>query len=1641
MEPNMNSQEEKSINNFRLFIALLKNKDLPYIENILASGADVNATDTNDNTPMHISTRKCRIDIINVLLSKGACALKRNKEGDRPIDIAKTMDNQIGKEIVKILEASTTAQEASMISTQLAVSAQNNKRESSKNMKKSKKILFLKRPGTSGVSGQLYETKLLSLVFLRAMSDKDIEEFYLATNIRGIGALDDLCCRYRLKGHQKSVVMFLQAKHRDDPDKGRVTANDLRSAAGDFHLPKYFDSFLSIITKFSPNNKDPMFRDDIKNVELNFVIYTPAKESFEPKLVVENLQSDKIDKMINTSPKGVKFQFKYTDNDLDFLTRAIQVDRVKQLGHNFLEFVMSEKNKLQVIMTDELIRKFHVVFAQKVVSVSPNILEKEYRLGKFRPEFLKTYDRTLIALRDMLFKETVENHCKKYDLTKEEIIMYLQQLQEDSSNYALSKLLGGVVTYDERHNRLELVESNVLKKYFNADEINNIKDNVRNIKVSTILIHEAVQMAGESKLASIEFKLPISFGNVDLTIREDKLNKRLDFIVKVMQDLLIKNKEKKIIEIDDSCVGQKTEKDKDKLEPGIFDISGGIGGAVGTLLVYDETTKKLRFNTNTYLPLNARLFLEKLKTVIPEGENLADYRLDIKLKSFPRTSFSDVEDDKLAKQFLSRLWFYTNEAKEDAVEAILKKELDKYYNACRGKDHFVFRIHSDAIYLKFHDEIQKWWMLSSDAPYLTNESELLDAAKKDVIDSPLVTVLNHMYINKIKKTGVEFGDKTVTALNLDRYQNGIVNIITQANILSGIKIKQYYENCKNYAFISFDYVLGLPINDYNTMLAELRDTKLDTLIIMYELRKTMMGLSEKLKLIINKFNGNKIIIVTKPTLANEIRLHYPNNYHAVLDETNNLVNFTEKYENKFLQDTEVIFQGEKTNLNTIIDKKSKALLNAKILRRMINKEKIELGNIVANVKYQDIKDYYTDRHIKRGGEKYLVKSLEDIDQQVVVITAQPHKGKSTLLTHLAVETKNKDPSLWIVRIDFLDYIENFNKWHINRIKIDKIQCLKLLCRASLKGVDSKTIFNLFETNNEIKLASSEGLRSSTVLELELFLYYYNSKKLSFIFYGFDYVCPPYEKEVVTMLKIIEADGIRIWISSSSNITSKNALERAFGTVYTLEPINEIGQKSFFHKFWKTNLQLEQLNYEQFSNISDFLEYMAGLKDLDEHERRLIPWISMPLHMLYILAIEFFQSELSSVTPVTIREKIKQHFDLDLGNVTTLGKYLEKTPEAEQALELAGTPLHMYIAANYFQIKIKERMKIIVNSNEIKKKWDIFINTVSLYQRFLYSNLNNIFYGGNPKIDVSIEDDKRKQFIEKHKKLALFAICKEDDLKHLLPEDEINEMKNMMSRIQTGAEKSPLFDCVLNDAPKFFHFLFAEYSAVEYLTELLKATSHDGVGNILKHRALWDFLVNVFLMTCPKSVRNAFDYKLKNDPELAEMITNENSQKIVFELLLKQRKEQHRDSSRETTLDFALHEGMVNFVNILLKCIEVNLNKHNVGDFVEIVKRSAFLLSSFDSKYGNVAKQVMNIINNIDKDRVLELLNSNEIINVPVGIVSLCGNAAVVDNVRENLTAARDHLIRNSDNLFGLNVDMVNLIQDVCNAFQHPRSDN
>ncbi|MFP3020454.1 MAG: hypothetical protein ACEY3F_03815 [Wolbachia sp.] len=242
---------------------------------------------------------------------------------------------------------------------------------------------FKKRAcASTGDQGRKYEVKLLMLYLLHGLSGKI--DFWLASNIEGFGAFDDIF--FKCKDQEnKSRVVLVQAKHRNDPSSSAnitfedlfIDGNDRKRQKEDFGLNKYFESHPEIKQNPECKNSDTTLVIHT-NVNVNLKKCAAKQGSIETleKYLEESKLTDDNTLNIYEGQKGTCYKIKNhielkkyfscgSDDEIeDFLLR--------------IRFVVNQPNhsKLDDIIKKEIENKYKISGKEDIDTVFVRVCDK-----------------------------------------------------------------------------------------------------------------------------------------------------------------------------------------------------------------------------------------------------------------------------------------------------------------------------------------------------------------------------------------------------------------------------------------------------------------------------------------------------------------------------------------------------------------------------------------------------------------------------------------------------------------------------------------------------------------------------------------------------------------------------------------------------------------------------------------------------------------------------------------------------------------------------------------------------------------------------------------------------------------------------------------------------------------------------------------------------------------------------------------------------------------------------------------------------------------------------------------------------------------------------------------------------------------
>jgi len=198
----------------------------------------------------------------------------------------------------------------------------------------------------------------------------------------------------------------------------------------------------------------------------------------------------------------------------------------------------------------------------------------------------------------------------------------------------------------------------------------------------------------------------------------------------------------------------------------------------------------------------------------------------------------------------------------------------------------------------------------------------------------------------------------------------------------------------------------------------------------------------------------------------------------------------------------------------------------------------------------------------------LVKLLEQAQhQRVMLISDAAGMGKSTVLTHLSKQIKQKFPAKWVVRIDLNDHTDALNA--LTQEEISKEKAIEFILEKVLKlkpGLELELLKQCCEQKQKVRI----------VIMLD----------------GVDEISPFYKETVIDLVQGLRQTAVdQLWITTRPHL--RNELEDKLQQLsYTLELFSEDNQVEFLRKFWSLKDWFTEMDNEEKEECKEKLEIYA-----------------------------------------------------------------------------------------------------------------------------------------------------------------------------------------------------------------------------------------------------------------------------------------------------------------------------------------------------------------------------------------------------------------------------------------------------------------
>ncbi|WP_341816186.1 ankyrin repeat domain-containing protein [Wolbachia endosymbiont (group B) of Elophila nymphaeata] len=1527
---------------------------------------DIDFQGKDNDTPLHIAVRKKELKVIEWLIKNGAKIDIKNSRGRTQLEVAQHLERQDIVEVLKShiqlnLKASVEEQSASQQQSQQKRTKTDSKEDKleDSNPKKQKtsspdgqpmgvdqdtssrkKISILDGKNTYDASGLkhtlhgvVYQLKLLMLFLKRGLNKS--YNFRLATEMDAAEKFDDLVFQYENERKDGKVYRFLQAKHKQDESK-KIAVNDLLTEKDeDFSLQKYFLSYRKI--KQNPEFNDK--RDELKDFVIctNIDLGDDLQNSFERLEDEDDIISIKVGNN-SKEPKRLKFKEGGSLKKESLTSIFIEVSDLKRLAKKLAEYVFGNNNNNKIIgLKDDLFKKYHGALAERVIDIQTKKFKEDFVSGSSNlPEEVKEFRKVLLeksGLSEEDFKRDLKTKSLKISGTFGKVLKLeenpqinrkktsnnspdpSQELAEHIANLIVNGNIGTPIKIQQRAN---IIKENIAKLighvfvetedggkkkfrqgFLNGDELpgnlndfrKELKKSLKSIQFSQldqyqfeINVHTCTEEDYKEykKKGQDYFKLlPIPNDKVSNEEIDDFLDK-LVFAVNQPNEVELGNiieaemgEEKDINLIDSELIASKFQKD---MLDWMKEKKGRFLSYKDGENFFKEAKQKLSKLVLIGPTLEYRAKIEDFGIAFSEEPSgLSNF-----LASNKRQIFNLVNPHKTILSSIKvcqTLKGIPNYQKDDSHIFIRLSSLlliqNRAIEAFKSNDLLII----ECDYTNKAEPNQDVLSLAKDVQRLYSSLKSKLNGNKKII---LITKENDLLANKFK-----------SALR-DKYQEkkDEKNSLTDLTPESQVKLLKRGK----VTFQGEEVSLGRLVDNGSKHLLD----------------------GEVLSKLINheKIKVGKALIDSKYEDIKDYYIPRTFNHQVKIKE-----GLKEKY-SEFLvtYNSQIDEQSLKKNQDIVLisatDNGFKELCN-KYKERNIHWLKQEGDDLIWQQSYgalSKLRDFIDTN--EQAIQEYKPEKITDIKDRVVIISAEPGMGKSTVLNPLALKTKD---SLWVIRINLLDYSTELKRETEKKTKLNKAEAIKFLYRivgfqlfqeqkeetTEKKKKREQTIEKVLSAitvkDSEVSLeGAGEEIKGLNLLEIGLFNNFYNQGRIALLFDGFDEISPKYTEKVIELLQVLKNSEVKkLWITTRPYNFIQAKLEDQLSIFsYSLKPFLPKEQKVFLRKFWKAELKLNELD-EQRSGV--------------------------------------FIDELLGKLPKSIGDK-----------------------------NFMSIPLHAFMVAEVF----KDAFKSFYDSNEKElsdehKRKIEEQDLVTLYERFIYIKFYEIRFG-EKKHGMNIDDldmkgmveEEREKFIANHMKLALYAIFNEDEVKELLSQEEIGNVTKLIKKIKQGEERTGLIKRVIDGKPGFVHRTFAEYFSASYFWERFKSVKSDKfedfVENIITKNLIEDDRIQIskFLqLKAKKDFESNIDFPDKQNKlrtlltQLLDQTTQydyngngKKSTKLLFGIVEFSTKEKSNvdvieNNDQLKLLCVSAEMGYVKLVNVL----EKKLNKEFLQKYIELDK--------------------------------------------------------------------------------------------------------
>lgn len=546
--------------------------------------------------------------------------------------------------------------------------------------------------------------------------------------------------------------------------------------------------------------------------------------------------------------------------------------------------------------------------------------------------------------------------------------------------------------------------------------------------------------------------------------------------------------------------------------------------------------------------------LPELKTKI---ENYYDENLQGK-----RTDKTVITDENV-REFLKNLQFFSNYPSGIKMDKVIGKLLPRL-----KKSTLFRRTSTQEIYRKVED-----WFKQPKGEYLTDVRTR--AMFCEIKSDKYCESLEH-YNLLFEYNDFDFTDsKRIFHIKTDG--GHLLQVLKVYRALQGDKSTKLFINPDDNSEVQKQMIEAFELRHY-------------TFLIM-TWSKITEEVSGKLRQILEKDQYKKVILISDEN--NIVNRYSELEEFLQLDGSVAFDDLSEDSQEKLLRSETIVFQGDTISLEELFTCQTTEdyakFLDSETLEKIVRGEEVKVGRPLLDLD-EDIARYFINRTFLREMEQteddrgdngkihefFSQESIYEVEEKVVSIADGAGMGKSTVLAKLAVDIKERDPHLWVVKINLSDYTK----------------ALKDSLRNNRKTISVTEL-----------LDSQEATKLSNRLERLLFA---TKEKVILMLDGVDEISPDYTDLILSLLRECQqADNFaKIFITTRPHVTRD--IEEILTVVsFTMLAFTQDNQVDFLTRYWMHNLELDGSNKSKCGQYAEALiakmsSWIQSYHDMENH---------------------------------------------------------------------------------------------------------------------------------------------------------------------------------------------------------------------------------------------------------------------------------------------------------------------------------------------------------------------------------------------------------------------------------------------------------